>query len=91
MIKCAVVGASGYTGLELVKILLNHPEFEISCLATSEGGERIETLHPSLKEVFSKEVEKADAKEIAKYAISHFWLCRTRHPWDSPRIFSILA
>ncbi|WP_200763649.1 N-acetyl-gamma-glutamyl-phosphate reductase [Nitrosophilus alvini] len=66
MIRCAIVGASGYTGLELIKILLNHPKFEISYLATSEGGEDIETMHPAFKEVFAKSVEKADAKEIAK-------------------------
>ncbi|NPA87398.1 MAG: N-acetyl-gamma-glutamyl-phosphate reductase, partial [Epsilonproteobacteria bacterium] len=51
MIKTAIVGASGYTGLELIKILLNHPHFEISALFGSEGGERIEDIYPSLKGV----------------------------------------
>ncbi|WP_456479551.1 N-acetyl-gamma-glutamyl-phosphate reductase [Nautilia sp.] len=67
MIKVAIVGASGYTGLELVKILLNHPYFEISALFGSEGGERIEYVYPSLRGVFECEIQKSDVKEIAKY------------------------
>jgi N-acetyl-gamma-glutamylphosphate reductase len=34
----AVIGASGYTGLELIKLLHNHPQFELTYLANSEGG-----------------------------------------------------
>ncbi len=67
MIKTAIVGASGYTGLELIKILLNHPHFEISALFGSEGGERIEDIYSSLKGVFEAEIQKADVEKIAKY------------------------
>ena len=67
MIKTAIVGASGYTGLELIKILLNHPHFEITSLFGSEGGERIEDIYPSLKSVFEKEIQKADIEKIASH------------------------
>ena len=67
-IDVAIVGATGYTGLELVKILLNHPIFNITYIANSEGGTTIDTLHPSLTNVVNIEVQKADAKEIAKVA-----------------------
>jgi N-acetyl-gamma-glutamyl-phosphate reductase len=66
--KVAIVGASGYTGLELVKILLNHPKFEISYIANSEGGTTIDQLHPSLDSVISMDVSKADPNEIASVA-----------------------
>ncbi len=65
-INVGVIGASGYTGLELIKILINHPIFEINYVATSTGNERLDALHPSLKDVFSCDVEKADANEISK-------------------------
>jgi N-acetyl-gamma-glutamyl-phosphate reductase len=68
MIDVAIVGASGFTGLELVKILLNHPKFNISYVATSSGDSTITTLHPSLKDVFECDVLKADAKDIANSA-----------------------
>lgn len=66
MIKIGVVGATGYTGLELVKIILNHPKFELSYIANSEGGTSMNALHPSLNGVCEQEVKKANVQEIAK-------------------------
>jgi len=65
-IPVAIIGASGYTGLELLKLLISHPIFEISYIGNSEGGVRVEELHPSLKGVLSQDVQKSDPKEIAK-------------------------
>jgi len=65
-IKVGIVGASGYTGLELVKILLKHPNFDLVYVANSEGNTTINKLHPSLMGVCEQEVKKADANEIAK-------------------------
>ena len=67
MIKTAIVGASGYTGLELIKILLNHPYFKIEALFGSEGGERIEDIYPSLKGIFEAEIQKADIEKLKKF------------------------
>jgi len=63
-IKVGVVGASGYTGIELIKILIAHPIFQINYVATTSGNTQLDTLHPSLKDVFSCSVEKADTQEI---------------------------
>ena len=67
MIKTAIVGASGYTGLELIKILLNHPHFKIEGLFGSEGGERIEDIYPLLKGIFEAEIQKADVEKLKKF------------------------
>ena len=72
MIPVAIIGASGYTGLELVKILTQHPEFELVYVATSEGEVSLEQLHPSLEGVVTMPVEKADASEVAKVAETAF-------------------
>ena len=48
MVKVGVVGASGYTGLELVKMLVTHSGFQLTYLATTQGDTMIEQLHPSL-------------------------------------------
>jgi len=63
-INVGVIGASGYTGIELIKILINHPIFNINYVATSTGGIELDALHPSLKDVFSCSVEKADSEAI---------------------------
>jgi N-acetyl-gamma-glutamyl-phosphate reductase len=51
VIRCAVVGASGYTGAELVAILLRHPDVEIAGLYGSGGrAERVfSDLHPRFR------------------------------------------
>jgi len=64
-IKVGIIGVSGYTGLELVKMLLKHPKFKLSYIANSEGGITINELHPSLSGVCEDEVRKADMDECA--------------------------
>ena len=59
-INVGVIGASGYTGLELVKILIKHPHFTLNYVANSEGGISLSDLHPSLKSVVDMQVQKAD-------------------------------
>jgi len=50
VIDAAVVGASGYIGGELLRILLGHPRVEVAA-ATSDrfGGRRIDGRHPNLR------------------------------------------
>lgn len=67
-INVAVIGASGFTGLELIKILINHPGFELVYVANSEGGMRLSELYPALVSVFDIDIKKADAKEVAQNA-----------------------
>ncbi len=50
--RIAIVGASGYTGLELVRISLNHPEFEIvSLVADRNAGKSYSDVFPSFNNV----------------------------------------
>ena len=65
-VNVGIVGATGYTGLELVKMLLNHPIFTLNYIANSEGSTTINALHPSLNGVCEDEVKKADIEEISQ-------------------------
>ncbi|QOP43061.1 N-acetyl-gamma-glutamyl-phosphate reductase [Sulfurimonas sediminis] len=64
-INVGVVGATGYTGLELVKMLIKHPFFHLTYIANSEGGTTINKLHPSLNGVCEDVVQKADIDTMA--------------------------
>lgn len=65
-INVGVIGVSGYTGLELIKILINHPKFNINYVANSTGEVSLNELHPSLVKVYDCKVEKADVDVVAQ-------------------------
>lgn len=50
MIRAGIVGGTGYTGVELLRILALHPQVEI-CVVTSrtDAGMRVDALYPSLR------------------------------------------
>jgi N-acetyl-gamma-glutamyl-phosphate reductase len=49
MVKCAILGGTGYTALELIKLLLRHPGADIVAVTSrQEGTPRIAEVHPSL-------------------------------------------
>ncbi|MCC7086636.1 MAG: N-acetyl-gamma-glutamyl-phosphate reductase [Pirellulales bacterium] len=49
MVRVAILGATGYTALELIKLLLRHPEVEITTLTSrQEGSPHVGSVHPSL-------------------------------------------
>ena len=50
MYKISILGASGYTGAELIRIITNHPEMEIEVLAAhSKAGLRVDKVFPHLR------------------------------------------
>lgn len=54
MAKIGIVGASGYTGIELIRLLVNHPEAEIAFLTSEKYQEQsISTVFPSLAGFFN--------------------------------------
>lgn len=65
-INVGIVGVSGYTGLELVKMLLNHPLFTLTYCANTEGETTLSELHPSLLGVCDMSVEKVELDRTAQ-------------------------
>ena len=63
--KTAVVGASGYAGGELLRLLSNHPKFKLSYLAAgSNAGEPITNLHPQLTNFTGRNFEETEIAKI---------------------------
>lgn len=68
MVKVGIIGASGYAGAELYRLLLNHPHVEIVAISSqSYEGKMISHLYPSFYGVFDmtftndqEVIEKAD-------------------------------
>jgi len=66
MLKIAIVGASGYTGLELIRLLDRHPLVEIRCVTSEQSaGKRISDTFPTLRGRCDLVLEPLDAAAIA--------------------------
>lgn len=61
MLKTCVIGASGYTGSELARLLALHSQFELSALYVSKNSQdaqkQISEIHPSLKGTVELELQ----------------------------------
>ena len=69
MIRVGILGATGYTALELIKILLRHPDVEITAVTSrQEGNPHITTVHPQLTGRLDLELENNSPESVAAKA-----------------------
>jgi len=69
MTRVAILGATGYSALELIKILLRHPHVQITALTSrQEGSPSIGTVHPSLNGRLSLQCEDLSPEQVAERA-----------------------
>jgi N-acetyl-gamma-glutamyl-phosphate reductase len=74
--KVAILGGSGYTALELIKILLRHPEAEIVAITSrQEGTPRLSELHPSLTGRTDLRCEHFDADKLLARGVRFAFGC----------------
>ncbi|CAM4042942.1 N-acetyl-gamma-glutamyl-phosphate reductase [Bacillus manliponensis] len=67
--KVAIIGATGYGGIELLRLLTQHPQFTITSVHSFSGtGEEITALYPHVTNHISHTLEEIDSEKIAKDA-----------------------
>lgn len=65
MIKAAVVGATGYAGIELTRILSGHPEIQIQTLVSkSFAGQNLKDIYPNYASIGNYVLEDLDVSKI---------------------------
>ena len=69
MYNVAIIGASGYTGGELLRMLLNHPEVEITDVTSRQyDGTPVHKIHPHIRdsglEFVNKQPDELDADVV---------------------------
>ncbi|MDO4570659.1 MAG: N-acetyl-gamma-glutamyl-phosphate reductase [Planctomycetia bacterium] len=90
MTRVAIMGATGYTALETILILLRHPGAEITALTTrSEERPHVSSVHPQLAGRLDLFLENLSAQEIAQRAECVF-SCLP-HKASAERIPTLLA
>ena len=76
MIKVAILGGTGYTAVELIKILLRHPEVEIAAVTSrQEGTPLVAESHPSLTGRIDLRMEPFDADKLVARGIQCAFGC----------------
>jgi N-acetyl-gamma-glutamyl-phosphate reductase len=64
--KTAVIGASGYAGGELLRLLATHPVFEVTVVsAHSNAGEQVTSVHPQLQSYAGRRFVSADSIDFS--------------------------
>ncbi|SMC45424.1 N-acetyl-gamma-glutamyl-phosphate reductase [Primorskyibacter flagellatus] len=65
--KIAILGASGYTGAELIRLIATHPSMQIAALgANAKAGQSMATVYPHLRHLDLPDLVTADEIDFAK-------------------------
>jgi len=89
MIRAAVIGATGYTGAELLRILLGHPNVTVTeVVGASKAGQAIADVLPSFAGILGGEVASFDADRVAQNADVAF--CALPHGASAGVVSSLL-
>ncbi|OUS06184.1 N-acetyl-gamma-glutamyl-phosphate reductase [Gammaproteobacteria bacterium 54_18_T64] len=73
MIRASIVGGTGYTGVELLRLLAQHPEVEVvEITSRSENGLPVADLFPSLRGHFDLCFSEPDPDRLAESDVVFF-------------------
>lgn len=66
MLTVAVVGASGYTGVELLRLLYGHPEVAVTCITSEQSaGRPVADVFPTLRGRYAQLLENLEPVRVA--------------------------
>lgn len=67
--QVSIVGITGYSGLELLRLVHQHPHLELaSVYANKEAGQDLSDIYPHLKGIYDLQVKTFDSQEIMEEA-----------------------
>ncbi len=73
MISVGIVGGTGYTGVELLRLLLRHPNVQVAVLTSrTEAGRRVDDMFPSLRGQTDLKYSDLDIQELKKCDVVFF-------------------
>ena len=65
-LSVAILGATGYTGLELIRLLMRHPKVQIAKLCgRQDAGQPISTVFPALKGILDMRIESPETADLS--------------------------
>ncbi|PKM79277.1 MAG: N-acetyl-gamma-glutamyl-phosphate reductase [Firmicutes bacterium HGW-Firmicutes-13] len=66
MAKIGIIGATGYTGIELLRLLKTHPRSRVTQItSTSRQGEDISEIHPQFRKIYDLKLVELNIDRMA--------------------------
>lgn len=63
MVNVGIVGATGYVGIELIRLLINHPKIRLNALSSvSFEGKKVQEVYPNVAELI--DIECTNSEEV---------------------------
>jgi N-acetyl-gamma-glutamyl-phosphate reductase len=73
MIKAGVVGGSGYTGAELLRLLAGHPQVQLSVITSrASAGKSVAEVYPHLRRVINADFTEPSIDSLRKCELVFF-------------------
>ena len=73
MIRVGIVGGTGYTGVELLRLLVNHPDVELAVITSrSDAGTAVADMFPSLRGFVDLDFSVPDTQTLASCDVVFF-------------------
>lgn len=61
MVKVGIVGGTGYVGIELIRLLVNHPKIKLEAISSvSFEGQKIQDIYPNILNIIDLECTNSD-------------------------------
>jgi N-acetyl-gamma-glutamyl-phosphate reductase len=73
MLRVGIVGGTGYTGVELLRLLASHPDVEVVAITSrAECGRRVDDLYPNLRGHYDLAFSEPDVVQLAACDVVFF-------------------
>ena len=73
MISVGIVGGTGYTGIELLRLLANHPNAQVKIITSrTESGMQVREVYPSLHGLIDLKFSEPEIDELSECDLIFF-------------------
>lgn len=87
--KAGVVGAAGYAGIELVRRLIEHPDFELVVITSNaDAGSKLADMYPAFVGVSDLEFSRHDCEELTECDVAFMAVPHTAALAQAPQLLA---
>ena len=86
--RAGIIGATGYTGVELVKIIARHSHLELSVITSeSYAGKPFSEIYPLMQGVCDMILVENDLEEVSKKQMFFSYVFHIKQLWNQQNFY----